>query len=165
MRTPPLPRTGRKDHPHIAESMSSSSNPSRGNATSSKVDLDVLIPFLQKDELHVSSPDMHSPHLRPSVSGEKAPVKTHMREDTFGIWSLLGLAWNAINVFGGLSFIFVIGFSAGGLPTIFYGLYVFPNIQGEATDSHLSFSVGASFCSICITTVFAECAALFPTAG
>lgn len=88
-----------------------------------------------------------------------------MKDDTFGIWCLLGLAWNAINVFGGLSFISVIGFTAGGLPTIFYGLYFFLSIQGEVTDSHPSLSVGASFYCICITAVFAKCAALLPIAG
>lgn len=39
-----------------------------------------------------------------------------------GSWEIICIAWNVINVFGGLSYIFVVGFSAGGLPTIFYGL-------------------------------------------
>lgn len=39
----------------------------------------------------------------------------------FSILGVISLAWNCINVFGGLSFIFVVGLSAGGLPAIFYG--------------------------------------------
>lgn len=40
----------------------------------------------------------------------------------FSLLGVLSLAWNCVNVFGGLSFIFVVGFSAGGLPAILYGL-------------------------------------------
>jgi hypothetical protein len=79
-------------------------------------------------------------NLRPSVSGENAPVKTHIREDTFRILSLLGLAWNTINVFKDLSFMFVIGFTAGGLPTIFYGLYVFQTFKAKLL-THIFHSV------------------------
>lgn len=41
----------------------------------------------------------------------------------FGIWAIISIAWNMVNIFGGMSYIFVVGFSAGGIPTIFYGLY------------------------------------------
>ncbi|EXJ78179.1 hypothetical protein A1O3_09340 [Capronia epimyces CBS 606.96] len=65
----------------------------------------------------------------------------------FSLLGVISLAWNCVNVFGGLSFIFVVGFSAGGLPAIFYGF------------------IGASVCVACMTAVLAECASIFPTAG
>lgn len=40
----------------------------------------------------------------------------------FGIWGVLSVSWNIVNIFGGMSYIFVVGFSAGGIPAIFYGL-------------------------------------------
>lgn len=43
---------------------------------------------------------------------------------TFGLWSGLSIGWNTINVFGGMSFILFVGLSAGGMPTVLYGLYV-----------------------------------------
>lgn len=43
---------------------------------------------------------------------------------TFGLWSGLSIGWNTINVFGGMSFILVVGLSAGGMPTVLYGLYI-----------------------------------------
>lgn len=54
------------------------------------------------------------------VVGESEAVNVHMQRD-FGIWGLISVSWNMVNVFGGLSYIVVVGFSAGGLPTIFYG--------------------------------------------
>ncbi|KAI8649009.1 hypothetical protein NCS55_01474300 [Fusarium keratoplasticum] len=64
-----------------------------------------------------------------------------------GSWEIICIAWNVINVFGGLSYIFVVGFSAGGLSTIFYGF------------------LGSTACTLCTMSVLAECASLFPTAG
>lgn len=57
-----------------------------------------------------------------SISGT-SPLghETHLVRE-FSLLGTLSLAWNCVNVFGGLSFIFVVGFSAGGLPSIFYGL-------------------------------------------
>lgn len=48
--------------------------------------------------------------------------ETHMKK-RFGAITLISVGWNMVNVFGGLSYIFVVGASAGGLPTIVYGLY------------------------------------------
>lgn len=41
---------------------------------------------------------------------------------TFGLWSGISLGWQTLNVFGGMSFILSVGLSAGGFPTILYGL-------------------------------------------
>lgn len=51
--------------------------------------------------------------------GEMA--ETHLTRG-FSIWGVLSVSWNIVNIFGGMSYIFVVGFSAGGLPAIFYGL-------------------------------------------
>ena len=41
---------------------------------------------------------------------------------TFGLWSGISVGWLTLNVFGGMSFILFVGLSAGGIPTILYGL-------------------------------------------
>lgn len=79
-----------------------------------------------------------------------------------GSWEIICIAWNVINVFGGLSYIFVVGFSAGGLSTIFYGLYVHHPMLPALTNSC---SLGSTACTLCTMSVLAECASLFPTAG
>lgn len=43
---------------------------------------------------------------------------------TFGLWSGLSIGWNTMNVFSGMSFILFVDLSAGGMPTVLYGLYV-----------------------------------------
>lgn len=62
-----------------------------------------------------------------SIELTNAPSVVNARGETelvreFSRLGALSLAWNCVNVFGGLSFIFVVGFSAGGLPAILYGL-------------------------------------------
>ncbi|KAE8343714.1 hypothetical protein BDV24DRAFT_149334 [Aspergillus arachidicola] len=65
----------------------------------------------------------------------------------FGLWSAIGLGWLTLNVFGGLSFIIVVGLPAGGVPVILYGF------------------IGSNFAVICMVMTFAQCAARFSTAG
>ncbi|KAI9729402.1 MAG: hypothetical protein M1834_006926 [Cirrosporium novae-zelandiae] len=79
-------------------------------------------------------------------NSEVTETHSHLSRD-FGILGLVSVAWNVINIFGGLSYIFVVGFSAGGLPSIFYGF------------------IGATCCVVCLIATLAECAAMFPTAG
>lgn len=79
-----------------------------------------------------------------------------------GSWEIICIAWNVINVFGGLSYIFVVGFSAGGLSTIFYGLYAHRPILPAMANIC---SLGSTVCTLCTMSVLAECASLFPTAG
>ena len=56
------------------------------------------------------------------VEGANAPPEeAHMARD-FSFLQVLIIGWNIMNVFGGLSYLFVVGFSAGGLPSIIYGL-------------------------------------------
>lgn len=57
---------------------------------------------------------------------------------TFGLWSGLSIGWNTINVFGGMSFILFVGLSAGGMPTVLYGLYI-NAIPGEVSKLTSSF--------------------------
>lgn len=61
--------------------------------------------------------------LDPTISNDVGDVQEVHMERGFGLWGLITLGWNIINIFGGLSLIFVVGFSAGGVPSIFYGLY------------------------------------------
>ena len=86
-----------------------------------------------KDTMDVSSNDLSSTaHMTAIDASESntAIVGDHvvMARDfgvmarDFGVMSLVSVSWNMVNVFGGLSYIFVVGFSAGGLPAIIYGL-------------------------------------------
>jgi hypothetical protein len=60
-----------------------------------------------------------SPNQTNSVNVANEAV--HLARD-FSFLQVLAIGFNIMNVWGGLSFLFVLGFSAGGLPTIFYGL-------------------------------------------
>ena len=62
------------------------------------------------------------------TSLEATPISSPIPGDTvhmkrnFSVTTLVSIGWNMVNVFGGLSYVFVIGFSAGGIPAILYGL-------------------------------------------
>lgn len=61
--------------------------------------------------------------IHQSISNELGTVEDVRLKRDFGMWGILSIAWNMVNIFGGMSYIFVVGFSAGGIPSIFYGLY------------------------------------------
>lgn len=48
---------------------------------------------------------------------EPVKLKAH-----FSVMDAVSTGFNVINVWGGLSVIFVVGFNAGGIPAILYGL-------------------------------------------
>ena len=56
-----------------------------------------------------------------SQVGEIASRDAHL-DRHLSFWGIVCVSWNVINVFGGPSYVFVVGFSAGGISTIFYGL-------------------------------------------
>ncbi|WAO93423.1 Choline transport protein [Fusarium falciforme] len=85
--------------------------------------------------------------IQQTISNHVGTVEDVRLKRDFGTWGILSIAWNMVNIFGGMSYIFVVGFSAGGIPSIFYGF------------------IGSSFCVLCIMATLAECASMFPTAG
>lgn len=56
-----------------------------------------------------------------SIEHGETVMETNLNRD-FGVWGVLSVSWNIVNIFGGTSYIFVVGFSAGGMPAILYGL-------------------------------------------
>lgn len=61
--------------------------------------------------------------IHQTISNPTGTVEDVRLKRDFGTWGILSISWNMVNIFGGMSYIFVVGFSAGGIPTIFYGLY------------------------------------------
>lgn len=59
------------------------------------------------------------------MSIDANPGHGHLERE-FSLLGVISVAWNTVNLFGGLSYIFVVGFSDGGLPAIVYGLCVKP---------------------------------------
>lgn len=105
--------------------------------------------------------------IQQTISNHVGTVEDVRLKRDFGTWGILSIAWNMVNIFGGMSYIFVVGFSAGGIPSIFYGLYSILSILPAALDTqaNLAHSIGSSFCVLCIMATLAECASMFPTAG
>lgn len=65
----------------------------------------------------------------------------------FGLWGVISISWNMVNIFGGMSMIFVVGFSAGGIPSIFYGLYFATHLGLCKADMRTAASVlQSAFC-------------------
>ncbi|BCS21880.1 uncharacterized protein APUU_30105A [Aspergillus puulaauensis] len=81
-----------------------------------------------------------------SIEQGETVMKTKLNRD-FSVWGVLSVSWNIVNIFGGTSYIFVVGFSAGGIPAILYGI------------------IGTSVGLISVIGILAECASIFPTAG